>query len=140
MIDIGPYSLSILTAVTAVVAALWLLTLLLAAVLPARKNGRGIRGVDAFVIILTIAFGLAWFVGLLYTPQRSTSQPTMATRSSSCVSVKVGQAESKVRELLGEPDEIRPEEEVRGPGADVWIYRDSRCAVHYLAGNVISVE
>jgi hypothetical protein len=139
MIDIGPYSFSILTAVTAVVATLWLLTLLVAAVLPARKNGRGIRGVDAFVIILTIAFGLAWFVGLLYTPQKVASQ-AVATRASSCVSVKVGQPESKVRELLGEPDEIRPEVEVRGPGADVWIYRDSRCAVHYLAGNVISVE
>lgn len=139
MIDVGPYSLSILTAVTAVVAVLWLLTLLLAAILPAR-SGRGIRGVDAFVIILTIAFGLAWFVGLLYTPQKAASQPATATRSSSCVSVKAGQPESKVRELMGEPDEIRPEEEVRGPGADVWIYRDSRCAVHYLAGNVISVE
>jgi hypothetical protein len=139
MIDVGPYSFSILTAVTAVVAAFWLVTLLLAAVLPAGRSGHGIRRVDVFVIVLTVAFGLAWFAGLLYTPPKSKSQP-VTTRSQSCVSVKVGQPESKVRELLGEPDEIRSDEEVRGPGADVWIYRDSRCAVHYMLGSVISVE
>lgn len=139
MIDIGPYSFSIMTAVMAVVAAVWLLTLLLAAVLPANKKGHGLRRVDIFVIVFTIAFGTAWFAGMLST-RRAQASEVASTRTRSCVSVKVGQSESKVRELLGEPDEIRAEEEVRGPGADVWIYRDSRCAVHTLSGTVISVD
>lgn len=140
MIHLGSYSFSILTAVTATVAALWLITLLLAAVLPARKSaGFSLRHVDIFVIVMTIAFGTAWFTGLLYKRRTVTAQAT-STSARSCVSVKTGQSEKKVRELLGEPDEIRTEAEVRGPGADVWIYRDSRCAVHYLLGNVISVE
>ena len=139
MIDIGPYSLSPATVATAVVAVLWLVTLLLAAVFPADKTGYGIRRIDVFVIILAIAFGVAWFVGMLYSVPK-TKRQQVARRSASCVSVKTGQSEKKVREVLGSPDEIRSEEEVRGPGADVWIYRDSRCAVHYLAGSVISVE
>ena len=140
MIQLGPYSFSILTAVTATVAALWLITLLVAAVLPARKSaGFSLRQVDIFVIVMTIAFGTAWFTGLLY-KRRTVAAEATSTSARSCVSVKTGQSEAKVRELLGEPDEIRTEAEVRGPGADVWIYRDSRCAVHYLLGNVISVE
>jgi hypothetical protein len=126
--------------VTATVAALWLITLLLAAILPANKSaGFSIRPVDIFVIVMTIAFGTAWFTGLLYKPKSATAQATTST-GRSCISVKTGQSEQKVRELLGEPDEIRNAEEVRGPGAQVWIYRDSRCAVHYLLGNVISIE
>jgi len=139
MIELGTYSFSILTAVTATVAALWLITLLIAAILPANKSaGFSLRSIDIFVIVMTIAFGTAWFTGLLYKPKSATAQTTTSTGS--CISVKTGQSEQKVRELLGEPDEIRSAEEVRGPGAQVWIYRDSRCAVHYLLGNVISIE
>ena len=41
---------------------------------------------------------------------------------------------------LGKPDEIRPNDEVRGPGATLWIYRDSRCAVALFDGRVESTE
>ena len=33
-------------------------------------------------------------------------------------------------------DEKRSDEETRGPGATIWIYRDSRCAVHMFDDKV----
>ena len=141
MINIGAFAISPTTAVMAAIAVSWLLAVLLAAILPAKKKLDGLRRVDLFVVVLTIAFGIAWFAGIVY-PMKQERRTTRAAtkRERSCVSVEAGQTESKVRALLGEPDEIRPEEDVRGPGSDVWIYRDSRCAVHTMMGTVIAVE
>jgi len=41
---------------------------------------------------------------------------------------------------MGEPHEIKPNEETRGPGAAVWKYSDVRCAVHVVDGKVEFVE
>lgn len=138
MITVAGYTFSLLTGVVVTVATFWLLAILIAAIAPARR-GAGIRSVDAIALILTIGFGIAWFTGLLHTPEvKATEKKT--TRTASCASITTGDSDQKVRQTLGNPDEIRGEEEVRGAGADVWIYKDSRCAVHTVAGVVVSVE
>lgn len=131
-----------MTAVVLVVAALWLLTLLLAAMLPGKKT-KGLRSIDLFVVIFTLAFGATWVVTLLHTArpaQKKAETVAAAGTAASCASIKVGDSEKSVRTALGEPTDARAEEEVRGPGAGVWIYRDSRCAVHHISGSVVFVE
>ncbi|HSP33928.1 MAG TPA: hypothetical protein VLU46_06400 [Thermoanaerobaculia bacterium] len=58
----------------------------------------------------------------------------------SCSSITGDMYAADVKSKLGEPDETRSEEETRGPGAAMWIYRDSRCAVHILDDKVEFVD
>jgi hypothetical protein len=58
----------------------------------------------------------------------------------SCASVAPGMSADEVKSRVGEPDEIRGDEETRGPGASMLLYRGSRCAVHLLDGKVEFIE
>ncbi|MFZ2490984.1 MAG: hypothetical protein WA208_05835, partial [Thermoanaerobaculia bacterium] len=58
----------------------------------------------------------------------------------SCATLSVGMTAAEVKSRMGEPDEARPNEETRGPGATTLIYRDSRCAVHLFDSRVDLIE
>ena len=81
------------------------------------------------------------FIALM--PQSTSAAPIAAADAgkpiASCALIEAGYSEAKVREKLGDPDEIRGEQELRGPGTNVWIYRDSRCAVHFFGNTVESI-
>lgn len=47
---------------------------------------------------------------------------------------------AEVKSRVGEPDEVRDDEETRGPGAKMLIYRGSRCTVHLFEERVELVE
>jgi hypothetical protein len=49
-------------------------------------------------------------------------------------------ASSEVKQRLGPPDETRNDEAIRGPGAAILVYRDSRCAVHLLDERVEFID
>jgi hypothetical protein len=134
---IGIYTFSIETAVIAAVAALWLLCVLIAIVTPAARKNYSLRRVDVLVLVLSLGLGTTWFFTMVH---KGRPTPVRSAPVKSCLLIEPGQSEEKVRGSLGEPDEIRSAAELRGPGSDLWIYRDQRCVVHYLDGNVISVE
>jgi hypothetical protein len=130
----------------AAAAALWLVTLLVAFLLPVRRaKGKlqPMRKADLAVLVTGVPFAALWFYALLAgrAPAPVAVQASLTGASAkSCALIGVGDSEAKVREKLGTADEIRGEEEQRGPGANVWIYRNSRCAVHLLDGSVESIE
>jgi hypothetical protein len=100
------------------------------------------------VLISTGAFALLWLVAfdgrtLLGWKSSAATQAAMTstrTARGSCSLITNEMAGTEVESRLGKPDEIRRNEEVRGPGAAIWIYRDSRCAVHLFDGKVEFIE
>jgi len=134
---IGIYTLSLETVIVGALAALWLLAVLIAIVTPAVRKNYSLRRADVLVLVLSLVTGTTWAVTLVHEGRPA---PARSAPVKSCVLIEPGQAEEKVRAALGAPDEIRPAEELRGPGSDLWIYRDQRCVVHYLDGKVVSVE
>jgi hypothetical protein len=60
--------------------------------------------------------------------------------SRSCASLEAGMTLDAVKKHLGAPDETRADEETRGPGATMLIYRNSRCAVHLLDDRVEFID
>jgi hypothetical protein len=128
-----------MTAIVAYVAGgIWLVSLLAAIFAPRKAR----RLPPIAVLVTTLAFGAVWGASLFESGRKSAAVAREATRSAggSCASIEEGQTEEIVRTRLGAPTETRSEAELRGPGANVWIYRDSRCAVHLLDGAVESVD
>lgn len=62
------------------------------------------------------------------------------TPKASCASLSDGMSANEVKAKLGDPDETRSDEETRGPGATMMLYRGSRCAVHLLDDKVDLIE
>ena len=108
----------------------------------------GMRASDRNLLFSTIVFLGLWFAGFDArslmrsfgsTPRAEAS--VLSHRSSgSCASIARDMSEAQVQKRLGEPYEKRSDEEVRGPGTTIWIYRDSRCAVHLFDNHVEFVE
>jgi hypothetical protein len=73
-------------------------------------------------------------------PAQASVVAKSSTARGSCNSVRRDMTTYQVEQNLGKADELRPDEETRGPGAVVWIYRDSRCAVHMFEDKVEFVE
>ena len=146
MIAVGPYSISYVQLAVAAAGAVWLATLLVAFFVPVRRakgKVQPIRKADVAVLVTGVPFAVLWFYALLAgrAPAPVVAQAGLTGVSvKSCALIAVGDSEARVREKLGAADEIRGEEEERGPGAGVWIYRNSRCAVHLLDGSVESIE
>lgn len=138
MITLHGYSAPLPTVIVAAVATLWLLLLFVAAVSWERHPvDRMFRRTDRWVLIATLLFGAAWFYSFGHI---RTFEQHKAVRVVSCATVAEGDREGQVKEKLGAPDEIRGEEETRGPAANVWIYKQAGCAVHLFGDRVDSVE
>ena len=146
MITMGSYSFTYQVAAMVFVAAVWLLTLVVAIVAPAAKKGVRFRHCDVLALITTLAFGASWAAGLVWPGETkaearaAAAAITASAGRASCASIDAGDSEAEVRKRLGAPAEMRDEQDLRGTGATAWLYPDSRCAVHMLAGKVESVE
>ena len=74
----------------------------------------------------------AWLTQMeLRKPAAQASMISTPSRGS-CATIAPGMTAAEVKSRMGDADEVRSDEETRGPGAAVMIYRDSRCAVHLL--------
>ncbi len=97
--------------------------------------------------ISTAVFVVTWVVVFALALPSKTSQgaTTAASASASgagmaCVVVDKGMTADAVLAKAGKPDEKRSDEDARGPGAAIWIYRDARCLVHMYGDKVEFVE
>jgi hypothetical protein len=83
----------------------------------------------------------AWLWSAPATPalSKAAAMPTN-TPKGSCASLSDGMSAAEVKSKLGDPDETRSDEETRGPGATMMLYRGSRCAVHLLDDKVEFIE
>ena len=124
-------------------AAIWLLVLV-AGMVSWEKSKKGrFRRTDLVVVTLSLLLGGAWFVLLMPKASAATAvaeTPVARKLTATCAVVIPGDTADSVKTRLGPPDETRSEAETRGPGTEVWIYRDSRCAIHMLSNRVESLE
>jgi len=95
------------------------------------------------LLIGTAALAIGWLIAFgapLREKKAVTEAAVIAGNAASCASIRIGMTGSEVRASAGQPDEIRNEEEIRGPGATAWLYKGSRCAVHLTDDKVDLVE
>lgn len=137
---------NIMTIALAVAATQWLAFVLLSAFSGAKHPKRGWRSTEkllagssaAFVVVALIAFDAR---ALMWNSSSATQASAVGRRGrASCSAVTLGMSQSEVAKRLGKADEVRKDEEIRGPEAAIWIYRDSRCAVHMFEGTVEAIE
>jgi hypothetical protein len=107
---------------------------------------QGLRRSERVLIVSSAIAALASLtlidIRALLRPRAAVTQAstTAATSQGSCASIEVGMAESEVTKRLGPPTQRIVDEETRGPGATVLLYKSSRCAVKVLNGSVEVVE
>ena len=107
--------------------------LLLISIIRPRRRG---WIVEVLTIVAMISTAILW-QRLFYPPHRAVVSIEAA---SGCGIIEPGTRAADLRKKMGEPDRIVPEEETRGPGSTVWVYNDSRCAVHLLQEKVEYAE
>lgn len=95
----------------------------------------------AFLAIWSFAFDANALIREVTTPAAVSQASMTSTREvkPSCASLQNGMTIAQVRKKVGAPDQVIKEEDVRGPGAQVWIYTD-RCAAHVFEGQLEFVE
>ena len=137
-IQIGGVHLTWQMALAALVAAQWSLAALAAIVAPLRMRKA--------LVVSSAIFALGWFVAFDAAKLKTANQAVEASaaggqvHNGSCASIRNNMTISEVRSRLGEPDETRSDEIVRGPASTVLIYRDLRCAVHLFDSKVELVD
>ena len=127
-------------------AVVWLVTLAVSMISRAPQPKSGIRRSDLAAIAASFFFAMS----VVFTMQapavesaatEDEGSPVVAAASrGTCASIQLGMKAGEVERLLGEPDEMRSEEDVRGPQAQAWVYKASRCSVHMLAGRVDFID
>jgi hypothetical protein len=131
-----------------VLTAAVVLFLLCASVLLVRIRARG-YAIDALVGASLITFLAVLFAGTLETtpaaaaidPASSQEAAVISSHSSgTCASLQQGGESSRAKALLGPPDLVEPASHLRGPGAEIWRYEASRCAVHIFEGKIEFIE
>jgi hypothetical protein len=134
------YTVPMITIVVAAVFLIWAISLLAGVVSWERQPKRGgLRRTDKFAIGTAVLFAAVWVYAFMHDATSTTVRASKSTRVP-CAVIGVGEKEASVKARLGDPDEIRGEEETRGPATNVWIYRDSRCAIHFFGDTVESIE
>jgi outer membrane protein assembly factor BamE (lipoprotein component of BamABCDE complex) len=107
---------------------------------------KGLRRSEKLLLGSALVLGLSWVslldVKSLWQGEKKTVQASAMSNSTgaSCASVEVGMKRDEVTKRLGDPDESRNNEETRGPGAEVLVYKGSQCAVHVFNGKVEFVD
>ncbi|MBK5258112.1 MAG: hypothetical protein JJE51_00835 [Thermoanaerobaculia bacterium] len=109
---------------------------------------KGMRRGERNLIGSSLLFVLFWLVAhdgrdlIKWSAGGSVQASATATRAprGSCATIENEMTESEVVKRLGSADEVRPNDTVRGDGAKILIYNDSRCAVHIWDGKVEFIE
>lgn len=143
-VQISGYTISAGAIILTAAALQWLAIAAASAFSRASKVKSGLRAPERRLLISSGVLAAAWLAvfGATVMPH-STANAAAAvavTPHGSCSRVTTDMSEADLRTTAGKPDEIRKDEEARGPGAAIWIYRDSRCAVHLFDGKVEFVE
>jgi hypothetical protein len=139
-------SVAIALGFMALAGAVWLIAIVVSIVSRAPQPKRGLRRSELAVIWLSLVFVASAAVARSATSpgaKKEQAEPAATTAHVSrgtCASLKVGMKARDVRASMGEPDEVRSEEDVRGPEAEAWVYRASRCSVHVLSGKVDFID
>jgi len=127
--------------------AQWTVFASMASFAPSKKPKSGMRKSDVRLIVSSAIFGvlaLVAFDGMSLVHWKSSTAADAAvaapTSYASCAVVQPEMTTEQLEAKLGKPDEIRPNDEVRGPGATLWIYGDARCAVALFDGKVETTE
>jgi hypothetical protein len=143
-VQISGYTIAIGAIILAAAALQWLVIATASALSRAPKVKSGLRAAEKRLLVSSGVLAAAWLAvfGMNVMPRSraNVAAATAVTPHGSCSSVTTDMPEDEVRAKAGKPDEIRKDEEARGPGAAIWIYRDSRCAVHLFDGKVEFVE
>jgi len=121
----------------AIVALIALVQFLAVSLLRPRTRAHGISAA-AFAVAWLVIFGMAL-------PSKASAKPAAAAAAGggsglACVVAEKGMTAETVMAKAGKPDEKRSDEDTRGPGAAIWIYRDARCSVHMLNDKVEFAE
>lgn len=133
----------------AVVALLWLVFVALSHFSRSSQPKSGLRSAERNLIICSVALLLAWGVAFdALSLVRSKSDDTDAAAAAAgasgskgtCYVLTTAMTASQVTAKIGKADEVRNDEKTRGPGAETWIYRGTRCTVAMLDGKVESVN
>ena len=148
LVNIGPYSLTIARLLVIAGTAQLLLFALVSIASRSPLPKRGMRSSERNLLVSTVLFAALWLVGfdarslLRSLPKTPRAEASMLARSGSgsCATLTRDMTAAQVQKRLGEPDERKSDEETRGPGATIWIYRDSRCAVHLFDNKVEFIE
>ncbi len=107
---------------------------------PAPKGG-GLRTAERNLLLSTTAIALLWAIMFAMPSSKRTAVEAPSSNSGgSCALIEEGMSSASVASKLGKADEVRPDEETRGPSATIWIYRQSRCAVHLFDDKVEFIE
>ncbi len=130
-----------------VIIAQWLLfSLMSAGSRSPIPKGATIRPAEKRLLISSAVLALGWLIvfGSPMMAHTSATQAAAIATSSvthgSCSTIEPGMTADAVATKIGQPDEKKPDEEIRGTGAVTWVYRDSRCAVHIFEGKVEAID
>jgi hypothetical protein len=104
------------------------------------KKQKILISTGVFIAMWLVAFDGRALVGWKSAAATQASAVTSRATRGSCSMITNEMTGAEVESRLGKPDELRKNEEVRGPGAAIWIYRDSRCAVHLFDDKVEFIE
>jgi uncharacterized membrane protein YsdA (DUF1294 family) len=133
----------------AVVLLQWVIFVIISLVSRAKAPKSGMRPSERKLVVstlvLAVAYGVVFHAETLLPKSRTKAAeaaviPGSSGGSGSCASVDLGTSAAVVRAKLGQPNEVRSDEKVRGPGAVTWLYRDARCAVHMIEDKVEFVD
>ena len=109
----------------------------------------GMRFTERNLLGSALVFLVMWLAGfnapalvrtLPKTPSTQSSVLPRTNNAASCATITRDMTAAQVQKRLGRPDERRSDEDTRGPGTMIWIYRDSRCAVHLFDDKVEFIE
>ena len=128
-------------------SAIWLALALRSAFSRARFPKKGLRPQEKHLLAGSVVLALCWFAQIDYaallrnnTRAAQASAIATSTPKASCATLDVGMTAVGVKRRMGEPDEVRADEETRGPGASILVYRGSRCTVHLLDDRIEFVD
>ena len=130
----GGFEVSWAALVAVVAVAQWLIFMW------SSKKQRVLISTAVFVAMWLVAFDGRALLGWKSSAAAQAAMTSTRTTRGSCSLLTNDMASAEVQTRLGKPDEIRKNEEVRGPGATIWIYKDSRCAVHLFDEKVEFIE
>ena len=139
-----PWTLLLLAAA----ALQWLAFVASSAFARAPQPKRGMRTSERNLIVSSAVLLLAWCVTfdaltqlhLRSTATQASAMGVSASTQDSCASLAAKMSSNEVLAKMGKSDVVRNDERTRGPGAETWLYKTSRCSVAMLDGKVEGVE
>jgi hypothetical protein len=144
LLQFGDYAVTPLVLIAVGATVQWMVFALVSLFSRERQPKKGLRAQERNLLVSSIFGAVAFFVQIEQSPimkrPAALQASALTTSKGSCAQIEEGMTVEAVKAKMGAPDETRAEEELRGPGASVMLYRSSRCAVHVLDRVVDSVD